>query len=118
MASRGDRLSEQKFQSQEGFAALEPTSPSDEPSRLPAIPGGSRVDQLPQDFLQVLSRRPLMPGDVIASRYKLQETLGNGAMGQVFIGEILSIGRRVAIKVLKPELLANPEFRARFQNEA
>jgi tRNA A-37 threonylcarbamoyl transferase component Bud32 len=115
---RGDRLSEQRFQSQEGFAALEPTSPSDEPSRLPAIPGGSRVDQLPQDFLQVLSRRPLLPGDVIASRYKLQETLGNGAMGQVFIGEILSIGRRVAIKVLKPELLVDAQFRRRFQQEA
>jgi len=115
---RGDRLSEQRFQSREGFAALEPTSPSDEPSRLPAIPGGSRVDQLPQDFLQVLSRRPLLPGDVIASRYRLVETLGNGAMGQVFIGEILSIGRRVAIKVLKPELLANPIFQTRFQREA
>ena len=115
---RGDRLSEQRFQSREGFAALEPTSPSDEPSRLPAIPGGSRVDQLPQDFLQVLSRRPLLPGDVIASRYRLVETLGNGAMGQVFIGEILSIGRRVAIKVLKPELLVDAQFRRRFQQEA
>ncbi len=117
-ASRGVRLSEQRFQSQEGFAALEPTSPSDEPSRLPAIPGGSRVDQLPQDFLQVLSRRPLLPGDIIASRYKLLETLGNGAMGQVFIGEIQSIGRRVAIKVLKPELLLDVQFRRRFQQEA
>jgi predicted Ser/Thr protein kinase len=114
----GDRLSEQRFQSREGFEALEPTSPSDEPSRLPAIPGGSRVDQLPQDFLQVLSRRPLLPGDVIAGRYQLVETLGNGAMGQVFIGEIQSIGRRVAIKVLKPELLLDVQFRRRFQQEA
>ena len=66
----------------------------------------------------MLSRRPLLPGDVIASRYKLQETLGNGAMGQVFIGEIQSIGRRVAIKVLKPELLLDVQFRRRFQQEA
>jgi tRNA A-37 threonylcarbamoyl transferase component Bud32 len=112
----GASLSEDRFQSQ---FAVEPTSPStDEPSRLPAIPGGSRVDQLPQDFLQVLSRRPLLPGDVIAGRYKLIETLGNGAMGQVFIGEIQSIGRRVAIKVLKPELLVDAQFRRRFQQEA
>ncbi|MCU1280118.1 MAG: putative serine/threonine protein kinase [bacterium] len=102
---------------QSGFM-LELTSPSDEPSRLPAIPGGSRVDNLPQDFLQLLSRRPLLPGDVIAGRYKLIETLGNGAMGQVFIGEIQSIGRRVAIKVLKPELLVDAQFRRRFQQEA
>jgi tRNA A-37 threonylcarbamoyl transferase component Bud32 len=66
----------------------------------------------------VLSRRPLSPGDVIANRYKLVETLGNGAMGQVFIGEIQSIGRRVAIKVLKPQLLADAQFRRRFQQEA
>ncbi|HEX8951591.1 MAG TPA: protein kinase [Polyangia bacterium] len=76
------------------------------------------MDQLPQDFLQVLSRRPLLPGDVIAGRYRLIETLGNGAMGQVFIGEIQSIGRRVAIKVLKPELLLDQQFRRRFQQEA
>ena len=115
--SSGGALSEERFQSQSGFAT-EPTSPSEEPSRLPAIPGGSRVDTLPQDFLQVLSRRPLLPGDVIAGRYKLVETLGNGAMGQVFIGEIQSIGRRVAIKVLKPELLVDAQFRRRFQQEA
>ena len=113
----GDRLSEERVHSQSSFAT-EPTSPSEEPSRLPAIPGGSRVDTLPQDFLQVLSRRPLLPGDVIASRYKLVETLGNGAMGQVFVGEIQSIGRRVAIKVLKPELLVDAQFRRRFQQEA
>jgi tRNA A-37 threonylcarbamoyl transferase component Bud32 len=111
-------VSDQPRQPHERFA-LEPTSPSDdEPSRLPAIPGGSRVDNLPQDFLQVLSRRPLLSGDVIAGRYKLIETLGNGAMGQVFVGEIQSIGRRVAIKVLKPELLVDAQFRRRFQQEA
>ncbi|MCU1280028.1 MAG: putative serine/threonine protein kinase [bacterium] len=111
-------MSDQHRHPHGGFA-LEPTSPSDdEPSRLPAIPGGSRVDNLPQDFLQVLSRRPLLPGDVIAGRYKLIETLGNGAMGQVFVGEIQSIGRRVAIKVLRPELLVDAQFRRRFQQEA
>ena len=59
-----------------------------------------------------------MIGDVVAGRYKLQETLGNGAMGQVFIAESLSIGRRVAIKMLKAELLADASFRKRFQQEA
>src|SRR5262249_55038954 len=90
----------------------------EEPSRLPAVPGGSRVDNLPPELLQVLSRRPLMPGDVIAGRYKLIESLGNGTMGQVFVGEIQSIGRRVAIKVLRPELLVDAQFRRRFQTEA
>jgi predicted Ser/Thr protein kinase len=59
-----------------------------------------------------------MPGDVIAGRYQLIEALGNGSMGQVFVGEIQSIGRRVAIKVLKPQLLVDAQFRRRFQQEA
>jgi len=59
-----------------------------------------------------------MPGDVIANRYKLLATLGNGGMGQVFVAENLSIGRRVAVKVLKAELLADATFRRRFQQEA
>jgi len=54
---------------------------------------------------------------VIANRYRLLEHLGGGAMGDVFIAENLAIRRRVAVKVLKPELLADAEFRRRFQVE-
>jgi tRNA A-37 threonylcarbamoyl transferase component Bud32 len=78
----------------------------------------SRVDTLPEDFLNLLKTGPLQPGDVIAGRYKLVERLGDGAMGQVFVAENLAIGRRVAVKVLKTELLADPSFRQRFQHEA
>src|SRR4051794_14375698 len=78
----------------------------------------SRVDTLPEDFLNLLKTGPLQIGDVIAGRYKLIERLGDGAMGQVFVAENLAIGRRVAIKVLKTELLADPSFRQRFQHEA
>jgi len=78
----------------------------------------SRVDTLPEDFLNLLKTGPLQPGDVIAGRYKLTERLGDGAMGQVFVAENLAIGRRVAVKVLKTELLADSSFRQRFQHEA
>ncbi|HEX8950358.1 MAG TPA: serine/threonine-protein kinase, partial [Polyangia bacterium] len=80
--------------------------------------GYSRIDTLPDGFAEILKRRTLQPGDVIGERYKLLEVLGGGAMGHVFIAENRAIGSRVAIKVLKPELLANPEFRQRFQYEA
>lgn len=39
-------------------------------------------------------------------------------MGRVFVAENMAIGLRVAIKVLKPELLRNPVFQTRFQREA
>ncbi len=87
---------------------------------LPAPPraGVSRVDTLPDSFIQLLQRRPVLIGDIIAGRYKIVQALGDGAMGQVFIAENLSIGKQVAIKVLKPELLADATFRQRFQHEA
>jgi tRNA A-37 threonylcarbamoyl transferase component Bud32 len=80
--------------------------------------GGSRIDTLPDGFAERLGARPLGVGDVIGSRYRLVESLGHGGMGQVFVAENVAIGLRVAVKLLKPELLANPEFRQRFQNEA
>ena len=80
--------------------------------------GFSRIDTLPDGFADILKRRSLQPGDVVGERYKLLEVLGGGAMGYVFTAENRAIGSTVAIKVLKPELLANPEFRQRFQYEA
>jgi tRNA A-37 threonylcarbamoyl transferase component Bud32 len=78
----------------------------------------SRVDTLPDGFDKLLGRVSRTVGEVIGGRYKLVQSLGNGGMGQVFVAENIAIGMRVAVKLLKPELLANPEFRARFQNEA
>ncbi len=88
------------------------------PAKLPRPPELSRVDTLPEGFFNMLSRRPLFIGDVISARYKLVEALGDGGMGQVFVAENLAIGRRVAVKLLKAELLADPHFRMRFQHEA
>jgi tRNA A-37 threonylcarbamoyl transferase component Bud32 len=78
----------------------------------------SRVDTLPEALVKLIQSRPLFVGDVIAGRYKLLQTLGDGAMGQVFVAENLAIGQKVALKVLKTELLADATFRMRFQQEA
>ena len=88
-------------------------SPSSQPRR-----GVSRVDTLPEDFVDRLKQSALTIGEVIAGRFKLMERLGDGAMGQVFVADNLAIGRRVAVKVLKNELLADATFRQRFQHEA
>jgi tRNA A-37 threonylcarbamoyl transferase component Bud32 len=91
----------------------EGSAPSEESRR-----GVSRVDTLPDEFIKLLQKSELAIGDVIAGRFKLVEPLGDGAMGQVFVAENLAIGRKVAIKVLKNELLADPSFRQRFQQES
>lgn len=50
--------------------------------------------------------------------YEIKSLIGEGGMGNVYLGEHTSIGRKVAIKVLRPELSSNEEIRKRFKNEA
>jgi eukaryotic-like serine/threonine-protein kinase len=64
-----------------------------------------------------LARTPLRQTDPAqVGRYRLVARLGAGGMGVVYLGEAPD-GRRVAVKVLRPELADNPEFRARFGRE-
>ena len=48
--------------------------------------------------------------------FSLLGVLGNGGFGRVFLGQSQD-GQRVAVKVIKPELAEDPEFRARFSRE-
>lgn len=50
--------------------------------------------------------------------YRFIRMLGKGGMGTVFEAVHEAIERRVAIKILHPEMAANPEHAARFLNEA
>jgi serine/threonine protein kinase len=61
--------------------------------------------------------RPLQPADPqVIGPYRLLGQLGSGGMGQVFLG-LSAGGRLVAVKVIRAELAADPEFRARFRRE-
>jgi len=57
-------------------------------------------------------------GAVIANRYRLQRLIATGGMGQVWEGVDNRLHRRVAVKVLKSEYSADPEFLERFRTEA
>ncbi|MFE2878541.1 serine/threonine-protein kinase [Streptomyces roseus] len=59
----------------------------------------------------------LKAGDPAAvGPYRITARLGAGGMGQVYLGESRS-GRRVAVKVVRPEIASDPGFRARFRRE-
>lgn len=48
--------------------------------------------------------------------YRLLGVLGAGGMGKVYLGRNAG-GRTVAVKVIRPDLLGDPEFRVRFRRE-
>jgi serine/threonine protein kinase len=54
----------------------------------------------------------------LAGRYQIGELIGRGGMADVHVGTDARLGRRVAIKLLKPSLANDPAFRSRFRREA
>src|SRR5262245_52582653 len=67
------------------------------------------------------SPKAIPPGDLsgrIFDDYRLLRCLGSGGMGQVYLAEQISLKRRVALKILKAELAADPVSLQRFKREA
>ncbi|HYL35746.1 MAG TPA: protein kinase [Bryobacteraceae bacterium] len=60
---------------------------------------------------------PVAPGTRIG-HYGVVSQLGQGGMGAVYLADDTKLGRRVALKILPPELASDPERRHRFLQEA
>jgi serine/threonine protein kinase len=64
-----------------------------------------------------MARMSLRTGDPAQiGRYRLTARLGSGGMGVVYLGADPD-GRLVAVKVLRPEMADDPDFRRRFDRE-
>jgi serine/threonine-protein kinase len=61
---------------------------------------------------------PLSPGVFVAARYRLDQRLGEGGMGEVWAATHAITRRRVAMKFLKGSASLRPEMRQRFLREA
>ena len=77
------------------------------------------------DSLEVMGGRPLGPQDpAMVGRYRIHALLGIGGMGRVYLGWAQNpgfgssrTGAWVAVKVIRPDLADDPEFRRRFARE-
>jgi serine/threonine-protein kinase len=59
-----------------------------------------------------------VPSRVIAGRYVLEERIGKGSMGEVWLARHRALGSPVAIKLLRPRSAGNDWFCQRFRAEA
>jgi serine/threonine protein kinase len=57
-------------------------------------------------------------GRTVANNFRLVKRIGSGAMGRVYQAEQLSLGKMVAIKILRHELMADDKLLRRFEMEA
>ncbi len=57
-------------------------------------------------------------GQILGGRYRLTELLGQGGMATIYRATDTGLGRDVALKLLRPEYLRDPDFSSRFRQEA
>jgi serine/threonine protein kinase len=61
---------------------------------------------------------PSLIGETLDGRYRILRKLGEGGMGEVYAAEHIHIEKRFAIKLLRQEIVSNPEAVQRFRQEA
>ena len=57
-------------------------------------------------------------GDMLAGRFRLDALIGRGGMATVFRAWDTLLGRPVAVKLLRPEIVSDPDLALRFRREA
>src|SRR5262249_2612646 len=57
-------------------------------------------------------------GNILADRYRILRKLGEGGMGEVYEAAHIYIEKRFALKLLRKEIMSNPEAVTRFHQEA
>jgi serine/threonine-protein kinase len=59
-----------------------------------------------------------LTGTTLVDKYLIEEPLGAGGMCEVYRARHIALDKEVAIKILKPELAADPRIAQRFEQEA
>lgn len=72
------------------------------------------------ETLALFQRPPsaIVEGQVLGGKYRLEREIGRGSMGTVWSAVHLTLGQRVAIKLISAEQGQSPDARRRFSTEA
>jgi len=76
------------------------------------------IDALRTSAGKVTSEPDRMIGQLLDGKYEIEALCGRGGMGTVYRATHVGTGRRVAVKIIVPELAGNSEFIERFRREA
>jgi serine/threonine-protein kinase len=96
------------------------------PNRISGKREHSSANKMTMDRQTMTSGRPVSSqqrldpylGKTLEGRYVVESLLGEGGMGFVYLGRHKLIDKRVAIKVLRADFVADQEMTERFLNEA
>jgi len=65
-----------------------------------------------------MTTHPEIIGRVVAGKFAIEERVGGGAMGEVFRARHVVLDTPVALKIMRPDLARDPQFKERFYREA
>ena len=110
----------------DGLEPAERTPPEDGDSVASAEPADSESGTDPDDSVveegsgsdDGPSAAAAMVGEILADRYRLDELIGGGGMGDVYRAEHVMMKKTVAVKVLRPDIAHQENVVERFRREA
>jgi serine/threonine-protein kinase len=94
------------------------TPPAGAPQQAPRpAPAAGAPKPAPRPPKQRPSADDIYLGQVLNNRFKVESKIGEGGFGAVYRGVQLATGRKVAIKLLHPEMTKDENLVARFRRE-
>ena len=79
---------------------------------------GSEFPTVSKETLPLSAVIGAQSGRLLGGRYKLEQCIGSGGMGEIYRARRTHIGDTVAVKVLRPDVVENEKSRQRFYREA